>query len=45
MPERIGVHRPNMELETVLPLWLCTVIADRHRQEVEHQVRVCLIIV
>ena len=41
----IGEHRANVPLEAVLNVGLLAVIAHRHGQEVEHQVRVGLILV
>ena len=41
----VGVHRADVELEAVLALRLGTVVTDRHWQEVEHQVRVVLVLV
>ena len=41
----IGKHRANVPLETVLDVGLLAVVAHCHRQEVEHQVRVFLVLV
>ena len=39
-PPRIGVHRPDVHLVAVAARGCGPVVADRERQEVEHQVRI-----
>ena len=39
-PPRVGAHRPDVDLVAVVPPPARAVVADRQRQEVEHQVGV-----